>query len=302
MGVRGQERVGGGEEKVGFYRIHSLFLQHMYQIIHSFFVQLVNLDVVLVCLKNLWRHLMEMFLWLLKPQAYICMFSPFLIFFPQSFFALVTPHHFSMKQKTLGKLFVSDVTEGQMAEMFFSLEEGITCPAPLVANSVMIGGEVPPYQVGHKVTFTCRPGFHLTGSEHITCGSLGMWQPKLPRCILLPMSTEEPFYDVERRFFVFFFAFLLYLEIPGLILNGNCSYQSLLQGAVRGQQQSKTPMQTLQRSTWWGRPFHLVTKSSTCVMLDMLQQGAAATAPVGTESGQDCSWDVNVSYITISRT
>uniref|UniRef100_A0A3P8WLJ9 Complement receptor type 1-like n=1 Tax=Cynoglossus semilaevis TaxID=244447 RepID=A0A3P8WLJ9_CYNSE len=76
-------------------------------------------------------------------------------------------------------------------------EEGITCPAPLVANSVMIGGEVPPYQVGHKVTFTCRPGFHLTGSEHITCGSLGMWQPKLPRCILLPMSTEEPFYDVE---------------------------------------------------------------------------------------------------------
>lgn len=71
-------------------------------------------------------------------------------------------------------------------------EEGeATCPSPAVANSVSSGGDVPVYQPGDVVTFTCSKGFQLAGAQQVTCGADGQWQPQLPLC-LPALESAQP--------------------------------------------------------------------------------------------------------------
>ena len=42
-------------------------------------------------------------------------------------------------------------------------------------------------QVGTKLTFTCKPGYTLSGSSMITCQGDGQWSDSVPTCIGKPM-------------------------------------------------------------------------------------------------------------------
>ncbi|XP_071750645.1 complement receptor type 2 [Centroberyx gerrardi] len=58
-----------------------------------------------------------------------------------------------------------------------------TCSNPAVANGVKSSGDAAVHRVGQTVTFTCNQGFQLDGSQQVTCGPGGQWQPQLPRCL-----------------------------------------------------------------------------------------------------------------------
>ncbi|XP_056128799.1 sushi, von Willebrand factor type A, EGF and pentraxin domain-containing protein 1 [Lampris incognitus] len=68
-------------------------------------------------------------------------------------------------------------------------EANTFCSSPEVANGSKSSGDVQEYQLGASVTFTCHPGFQLSGSQQVTCGPAGQWQPQLPNC--LPISDGD---------------------------------------------------------------------------------------------------------------
>ncbi|KAF7666992.1 hypothetical protein LDENG_00084440 [Lucifuga dentata] len=88
--------------------------------------------------------------------------------------------------------------DGNWSEIPECMEEmETTCSNPAVANSVKSHGDAAVYRVGDSVTFTCAQGFQLVGSQQVTCGPAGQWQPPLPQC--LPAIDKTESHDRDGR-------------------------------------------------------------------------------------------------------
>lgn len=67
-----------------------------------------------------------------------------------------------------------------------------TCRDPSTTDGVVTEGSASVYRHGDTVTFTCSPGFSMTGSQQITCGSEGQWQPEPPKCLMSNALCKPP--------------------------------------------------------------------------------------------------------------
>ncbi|XP_062315308.1 sushi, von Willebrand factor type A, EGF and pentraxin domain-containing protein 1-like [Osmerus eperlanus] len=65
-----------------------------------------------------------------------------------------------------------------------------TCQKPSIDEGVVTGGSVSVYSIGESVTFTCNPGFSMSGSRQISCGLEGKWLPQLPTCLRSKASCK----------------------------------------------------------------------------------------------------------------
>ena len=58
----------------------------------------------------------------------------------------------------------------------------VDCPAPDVANAIVIDGNSPPYGYKSFLTYKCKTGFEINGANSITCEIESEWNPPIPEC------------------------------------------------------------------------------------------------------------------------
>ncbi|XP_053562653.1 complement receptor type 1 isoform X3 [Bombina bombina] len=67
----------------------------------------------------------------------------------------------------------------------------VSCPEPEVPNSERVTGISGPYIVNSQVSFKCKSGFTIKGSNSSTCGNDGHWEPRLPECLTITCPEPE---------------------------------------------------------------------------------------------------------------
>ncbi|XP_046896109.1 complement receptor type 1-like isoform X3 [Hypomesus transpacificus] len=65
----------------------------------------------------------------------------------------------------------------------------VDCPAPDVANAIVIDGNSPPYGYKSFLTYKCKTGFEINGANSITCEIESEWNPPIPECKKAPPPT-----------------------------------------------------------------------------------------------------------------
>uniref|UniRef100_A0A803JPB1 Sushi domain-containing protein n=1 Tax=Xenopus tropicalis TaxID=8364 RepID=A0A803JPB1_XENTR len=64
----------------------------------------------------------------------------------------------------------------------------VICPNPVVPYSNKLSGFINPYKLNYAVTFECKEGFSMKGSDTITCGIDSQWKPQIPSCLRVNCS------------------------------------------------------------------------------------------------------------------
>ncbi|KAM4702398.1 complement decay-accelerating factor-like isoform 2-T2 [Discoglossus pictus] len=65
----------------------------------------------------------------------------------------------------------------------------VECEEPRVANAERLSGFIGPYNLDFSVTFKCKPGLTLIGSDTSKCNISSKWDPTLPQCVSHPPKT-----------------------------------------------------------------------------------------------------------------
>lgn len=60
--------------------------------------------------------------------------------------------------------------------------ELVKCPFPEVENGIMESGFSRSFSLNDTVTFKCKPGFTMKGSNRAWCQPNNKWDPPLPSC------------------------------------------------------------------------------------------------------------------------
>ncbi|XP_053173309.1 regulator of complement activation group 2 gene 1 isoform X2 [Scomber japonicus] len=60
--------------------------------------------------------------------------------------------------------------------------EEVDCLDPRIPNSEFVQGSRPPHGYKATVTFECKPGYTMEGSDTLTCQINSQWSPGLPKC------------------------------------------------------------------------------------------------------------------------
>ncbi|XP_053173308.1 regulator of complement activation group 2 gene 1 isoform X1 [Scomber japonicus] len=58
----------------------------------------------------------------------------------------------------------------------------VDCLDPRIPNSEFVQGSRPPHGYKATVTFECKPGYTMEGSDTLTCQINSQWSPGLPKC------------------------------------------------------------------------------------------------------------------------
>ncbi|XP_038143249.1 membrane cofactor protein-like [Cyprinodon tularosa] len=59
----------------------------------------------------------------------------------------------------------------------------VQCQEPQITNGEYLEGARPPYKYKSTVTYKCKQGYKMKGSQRLTCNEKSEWSPGIPQCI-----------------------------------------------------------------------------------------------------------------------
>jgi hypothetical protein len=116
--------------------------------------------------------------------------------------------------------------------------ERVTCPSPAQPPNGDIRSNGTEYRFGDRVTYVCRPGYHLEGPESLECQANRTWSDEVPRCVVV--ECQRPPDPVHGRVLVlggtFYGSVVRYECNGGYSLEGPENRQCEMNGQWTGSQ------------------------------------------------------------------
>jgi hypothetical protein len=76
----------------------------------------------------------------------------------------------------------------------------VKCPVPEVENGIMESGFRHSFSLNDMVTFKCKPGFTMKGSNIVQCQPNSIWDPPLPTCFRGKLSYHFGYLEIKIGF------------------------------------------------------------------------------------------------------